>query len=149
MTCVHHLRYLNVVRCSHSCLTWLVWCVCVNTSVKITRSYYVSKVQHMVSMIETIPTLGILINCITEQMPGMQCWTVWVHGRVTHICVGKLAIIGSDNGLSPGRRQAIIWTSAGILWIGRLGTNLSENAFENVVWKMASILPWPQCVINN
>ena len=47
-------------------------------------------------------------------------------GRVTHICVGDLAIIGSDNGLSPGRRQAIIWTNAGILLIGPLGTNLSE-----------------------
>ena len=29
-------------------------------------------------------------------------------GRVTHICVGNLTTIGSDNGLSPGRRQAII-----------------------------------------
>ena len=29
-------------------------------------------------------------------------------GRVTHICVSKLTSIGSDNGLSPGRRQAII-----------------------------------------
>ena len=48
-------------------------------------------------------------------------------GRVTHICVGKLSIIGSDNGLSPGRRQAIIWTNAGILLIGPLGTNFSEN----------------------
>ena len=38
-------------------------------------------------------------------------------GRVTHICVGKPTIIGSDNGLSPGRRQAIIWTNAGILLI--------------------------------
>ena len=47
-------------------------------------------------------------------------------GRVTHICVCKLAIIGSDNGLSPGRRQAIIWINAGILLIGPLGTNLSE-----------------------
>ena len=47
-------------------------------------------------------------------------------GRVTHICVGKLTIIGSDNGLSPGRRQAIIWTNAGILLIGPLGTNFSE-----------------------
>ena len=47
-------------------------------------------------------------------------------GRETHICVGKLAIIGSDNGLSPGRRQAIIWTIAGILLIGPLGTNFSE-----------------------
>ena len=47
-------------------------------------------------------------------------------GRVTHICVGKLTIIGSDNGLSPGRRQAIIWTNAGILLIGPFGTNFSE-----------------------
>ena len=48
-------------------------------------------------------------------------------GRVTHICVSKLIIIGSDNGLSPHRRQAIIWTNAGILLIGPLGTNFSEN----------------------
>ena len=33
-------------------------------------------------------------------------------GRVTHICVRKLTIIGSDNGLSPGRRKAIIRTNA-------------------------------------
>ena len=38
-------------------------------------------------------------------------------GRVTHIGVSKLTIIGSDNGLSPDRRQAIIWTNAGILLI--------------------------------
>ena len=47
-------------------------------------------------------------------------------GRATHICVGKLTTIGSDNGLSPGRRQAIIWTNAGILLIGSWGTNFSE-----------------------
>ena len=41
--------------------------------------------------------------------------------RVTHICVSELTIIGSDNGLSPGRRQAIIWTNDGILLIGSLG----------------------------
>ena len=45
---------------------------------------------------------------------------------MTHIYAGKLIIIGSDNGLSPGRRQAIIWTNAGILLIGPLGTNFSE-----------------------
>ena len=47
-------------------------------------------------------------------------------GRVTNIYVSNLTIIGSDNGLSPGRRQAIIWTNAGILLIGPLGTNFSE-----------------------
>ena len=45
---------------------------------------------------------------------------------MTHICVSKITIIGSDNGLSPGRRQAIIRTKAGILLIGPLGTNFSE-----------------------
>ena len=68
-----------------------------------------------------------------------------------------LTIIGSNNGLSPGRRQAIIWTNAVILSIGPLGTNfneilieiyifIQENVFENVVRKMASILSRPQCV---
>ena len=42
----------------------------------------------------------------------------------------KLSIIGSDNGLSPGRRQAIIWTNAGILLIEPLGTNFSEILIE-------------------
>ena len=47
-------------------------------------------------------------------------------GRVTHICVSKLTIIGSDNGLSPGQRQANIRTNARLLLIGPLGTNFSE-----------------------
>ena len=51
-------------------------------------------------------------------------------GRVTHICVDNLTVIGSDNGLSPGRRQAIIWTNAGIFLIGPLGTNVSEIFIE-------------------
>ena len=42
----------------------------------------------------------------------------------------KLTIIGSDNSLSPGRRQAIIWTNDGILLIGALGTNFSEILIE-------------------
>ena len=46
---------------------------------------------------------------------------------MTHICVSKLTIIGSDNGSAPGRRQAIIWTNAGILLIRTLGTIFSEK----------------------
>ena len=49
---------------------------------------------------------------------------------MTHICVSKLTIIGSDNGLSPGRRQAIIWTNAGILSIGLPRTSLNEILIE-------------------
>ena len=53
-----------------------------------------------------------------------QILTHW--GRVTHICIGNLTIIGSDNGLAPDRRQTIIWTIAGILLIGPLGKKFSE-----------------------
>ena len=49
---------------------------------------------------------------------------------MTHICVGNLTIIGSDNGLSPGRHQAIIWTNVGMMLIGPLGTNFSEILIE-------------------
>ena len=69
------------------------------------------------------------------------------------------AIIGSDNGLSPGRRQAIIWTNDVILLIGHLGTNFNDFFFikiktfslTNLYLKVSSakvvaILTWPQCV---
>ena len=59
---------------------------------------------------------------------GLNVLTHWV--RVTHICVGKLIIIGSDNGLSPDRRQAIIWTNAALLSIGPLRTYFSENLIK-------------------
>ena len=59
---------------------------------------------------------------------GLNGLTHW--GRVTHICVSKLTIIGLDNGLSPGRRQAIIWTNGGILLTRPLGTNFNEMLIE-------------------
>ena len=77
--------------------------------------------------------------------------TYW--GRVTHICVGNLAIIGSDHGLSPGRRQAIIWTNAVILLIRTLGTNFSEIfseirafSFKKMHFKMLSAKWRPFCL---
>ena len=61
---------------------------------------------------------------------------VYPWGRMTHICVSNLIIIASDNGLSPGRRQAIIWTNAGISLIGPLGTNFSENFIEIITFSL-------------
>ena len=55
-------------------------------------------------------------------------------GRVTHIFVSDLTIIGSDNGLSPGWRQAIIRTNAGILLIRPLGTNYSEILIKFLIF---------------
>ena len=77
-------------------------------------------------------------------------------GRMMHRCVGNIIIIGTENGLSPGRCQAIIWTNDGILLIGPLPNKLQcnhnqnsyifiqENTFENVVCKMSTILSRPQ-----
>ena len=62
----------------------------------------------------------LFVFCLIEQ----ACLTHF--GWVTKICVSKLTLICSDNGLSPDRRQAIIWTNAGILSIGPMGTNFSE-----------------------
>ena len=77
-------------------------------------------------------------------------------GRVTHICVGKLTNIGSDNGLSPERRQAFIWTNAGILLIGPLGTNFSEFliiihtfSFNKMQLKILSAKWRPFCLVLN
>ena len=72
---------------------------------------------------------------------------------MTHICVSELAIIGSDNGLSPGRRQAIIWNNAGLLLIEPLGANFSEISigiqtfsFKKMHLNMSSAKGRPFCL---
>ena len=49
---------------------------------------------------------------------------------MTHICVSQLITIVSDNGLSPDRRQAIIWNNDGILFFGPVGRIFSEILIE-------------------
>ena len=85
------------------------------------------------------------------------CWHALTHwGQVTHICVSKLNIIGSDKGWSPGRCQAIIWTSAGILFTGPLRTNFSEIlieiymfSFKKMHLKLSSANWQPFCLSHN
>ena len=72
-----------------------------------------------------------MLVCFTDAYMHHSASMSLTHwGRVTHICVSRLTITGSDNGLSPGRRQAILWTNNGILLIGPLGTNCKENLSE-------------------
>ena len=80
---------------------------------------------------------------------GALCLIHW--GRVTHICINKLTIIGSDNDLSPDRRQAIVWTNAGI--IEPLRTIFSEIwmevhtfSFKKMHLKMSSE-KWRPCCL--
>ena len=116
-----------------------------------------------------------LAGCICKMIPDYDIsWDVFGHfgkfngisikypkllthwGRVTHICASKLTIIGPNNGLSPGRCQAIVWTNAGILLIGPLVTNFSESLIEIHIFllkkmhmKMSSGKWWPFCLSLN
>ena len=72
-----------------------------------------------------------------------------------HICISNLTIIGSDNGLLPGRRQAIIGTNAGNIADMSLRNKHQWNVNRNscispkkCVWKcrLVAILSRPQCV---
>ena len=74
------------------------------------------------SMNRWLPRAIVSVTC------DISVLTHW--GRVTHKYVVKLAIIGSDNSLSPGRRKAIVWTNDGILITGPLGTNFIEILIE-------------------
>ena len=71
------------------------------------------------------------IHCIVTTNPsktGLKPLNLTHWGQVMHICISKLTIIGSwsDNSLSSGGLQAIIWTNVGILLIRTLEMNFSE-----------------------
>ena len=74
----------------------------------------------------------------TQQLPRH-------YGRETHICVSKLGAIDSDNGLSPVRCQVIIWTNAGLILIGPLGSYLSEIVIKAILFKKKH---WKCCLQN-
>ena len=87
----------------------------------------------------------------------VMCLVVLTHcGRVTHIWLIEITSIGFDNGLSPCRCQAIIWTNGGILSIWPSGTNCSNmfieihiSSFKNVHLKMSSAQCRPFCLCPN
>ena len=83
--------------------------------------------QVLMNVIHNMCTYIRLLKLLPH-LPGPNEFTHW--GCVMHICLGNLTIVGWDNGLSPGRRQAIIWTNAIILLIWSLGTNFSDISIE-------------------
>ena len=116
--------------------------------VKITKRYRTPKrYQDIVSMNKILHILTGAVDHICLCDCQLTHW-----GRVTHIYFNKLAIIGPANGLSSGRRKAIIWTNWNIRnklqWNHKrnLYIFIQENVFENVVCEMAAMLPQPQCV---
>ena len=94
-----------------------------------------------------------------------MAWCEWPHiaslnhndlshwGLVRHICICKLAIIGSDNGLSIYRRQAITGTNAEVLairlWVipfSEISSQICIFSFEKIYLKMSSGKWWPLCL---
>ena len=94
-------------------------------------------------------------RCYQKGQQNMRkyCISLTHWRQVTQICISKLTIIGSDDGLSLGRHQATIWTNAGILSIGPLGSNFSEMlieihtiSFKKTYLKMSSAKWRPFCL---
>ena len=110
--------------------------------------------QYITSLPEWIRTYFTRMYKFIFQISFVLMLKVLTHwGRVAHICLSRLAIFGSDNGLLPSWRQAIIWTNAGILLIWPLGTNFSEILIEiyifffmNIHLKLSSGIWWPFCL---
>ena len=94
-------------------------------------------------------------SCFAVIWPHSSFLTYW--SRMTYICFRKLTIICSDNGLSSGRHQSIIWTNAGILltlgktWNSKRNSYIftQGNVFHIVVCEMATILSRPQYHFGN
>ena len=109
-----------------------------------------------------LATQGARASAVTVLAKLSRNIPVWTRDELTHwgrvrihASVNK-TIIGSDNGLSPGRRQAIIWTNAGILLIEHLGTNFSEISIKILTFSFAkmclkvSSAKWrPFCLVLN
>ena len=108
---------------------------------------------HKGPVTQNIFPLHHILGCCIKPMISQYNVFLSTWGRVTHICVSKQTVIGPDNGLSPGRRQAIIGTNVGVLLNQNLGANFSEIlsqiqtfSFKKMQLKMSSAKWRPYCL---
>ena len=98
--------------------------------------------------------VGVKISSHTGPPAGRvlaENWFFLTHwGRVMHMCITQLAIIGSDNDQASSHYLNQCWNIVNWTLRNNLNWNLyifiQVNAFGNVAWKMAAILFRPQCV---
>ena len=90
----------------------------------------------IIAMLQMIFLKALPRNVMVVAFKYLSCWVSnWLYVssnminnsfRPNFAAVNSI-IIGSDNGLSPGRRQTIIWTNTAVLLIGHLGRNVCET----------------------
>ena len=91
---------------------------------------------------------GVQLTMSDTVLTQSECLTHW--GRVMHICIGNVTIIGSGNGLAPGRRQAIIWTNDGYITDAYMHHSasmskafaLSQDSITHLNINLSVILKW-------
>ena len=126
----------------------------------VTRDQRVSLTQHSVTdnKNKSLENAAKCYHQTAEQLPGPRFNIKTVSPSLHMLKIrrsrdSKLTIVGSDNGLSPGRRQTIIWTSERILSIRTFRTHFSEIvseihtfSFKKTHFKMSSGKWWPSCL---
>ena len=104
-----------------------------------------------------------MVACFTHLFHCDNEMKRWVLGQLTHLplvphihALINWVSIGSNNGLSPIWRQAIIETNAGLLSIGPLGTNFNEIlikiqnfSFMKIQLKISSAKWRPFCQVGD
>ena len=118
----------------------------------ITKFQYCRKLLHIDGLLQERHNYiaNALELCLSCTNPSIS----WGHhaSRLPNYA-SNIVNIGSDNGLLPGRRLAIIWTNAGILLNGPLGINFNEIwieidtfSFKKMHLRMSSAKWWPSCL---
>ena len=93
---------------------------------------------------------AMFVNSCPPSAACMCHWAVefweWINNSILHFLMSVITypygIIGSDNGLSPIRRQAIIWTNAGLWSIGpfsEISIKIQSFSFTKMYLKMSSV----------
>ena len=115
--------------CKHCTIFWIVYPQGVIIKMQFWNTFFIIYIKNIFKVSTCTCFSWDLPDKIWTLIKGHSWWNQFINllrPNDAYICVGNLTIIGSNNGLSPGGCQAIIWTNAGILLIWPLGTNFSE-----------------------
>ena len=144
---VRHCKHYNFVKLSSHILRCWACSICNACNEQKGRPNRNDRITGGKILKDFMKLSTIKVSVMVEGLVAMVILTHW--GQVTHICVSKIIIIGSEN----GQHQAIIWTNVGIVLIGPLGMNFSEIlieinifSFKKMHLKILSVKWRPSCL---